>query len=87
MHTEKSMYNFQWQFGLYEVDFETQERTLRPGSSAFTSVVAAYNAGTIVDVRIRPKTSMEYRKPKTNTVGEAFEVEVEAEPTRLRAPV
>lgn len=45
------MDNFEWcegyhpRFGLYEVNFETQERTLRAGAAPFVNTVALYNNG------------------------------------------
>jgi beta-glucosidase len=45
------MDNFEWsegfamRFGLYEVDYETQERKLRPGAKAFVDLVRRAKAG------------------------------------------
>ena len=64
------MDNFEWaegykmKFGLYEVDFKTQARSLRKSSSLFTEMVkkpGVDNRGYIVDVGdIAPNFTMEY---------------------------
>jgi hypothetical protein len=47
---------FSLQFGLYKVDFDTQERTLRAGANAYISIVSQYKNGLLKSIA-RPEAA------------------------------